>query len=186
MLAPFTSQLEVIELDVDAEPMSPVDIALFDAYGHAQLGLDRVTALVATPHVEAVAVYTSWATSTQRDMALHAGARGVLSKALSADELADSLVSIANGDEVVSDEFADGPRTGWPGAELGLTARESEVAALLMQGMSNKDIAQALWISQNTVKSHLKAIFEKTDAQSRSQAIMRIVDNETFLRRRPA
>jgi len=36
------------------------------------------------------------------------------------------------------------------------------------------------------VKSHLKAIFEKTDAQSRSQAIMRIVDNETFLRRRPA
>jgi DNA-binding NarL/FixJ family response regulator len=186
MLAPYRSLLSVIELAIDTEPESAVDVALFDSYGHVQLGLDRVTALAATPHVASVAVYTSFATSTQRDMALEAGARGVLSKALSAEELADALVAIARGEEVISDDFSQGPRTGWPGSELGLTARESEVAALLMQGMSNKDIAQALWISQNTVKSHLKAIFDKTDARSRSQAIMRIVENETFIRRRPA
>jgi DNA-binding NarL/FixJ family response regulator len=186
MLSPYRSLLSVVELDIDVEPASAVDVALFDAYGNVQLGLDRVAALVATPQVDSVAVYTSFATSTQRDLALEAGARGVLSKALSAEELADALVAIARGEQVVSEDFSHGPRSGWPGADLGFTARESEIAALLMEGMSNKDIAQALWISQNTVKSHLKAIFEKTDARSRSQAIMRIVENETFLRRRPA
>lgn len=59
-----------------------------------------------------------------------------------------------------------------PGAEDGaLTARELEVLALLKQGLTNKEIAEALVISDNTVKRHLKAIFLKLDVSTRSAAV---------------
>ena len=70
----------------------------------------------------------------------------------------------------------------WPGHDLGLTARESEVAAFLAQGLSNRDMAEALSISEHTVKSHLKAIFQKTGVASRAQAVARISDDFRFRR----
>jgi DNA-binding NarL/FixJ family response regulator len=183
MLRPFRDRIQVVELDLGRNPEYEIDVALFDAYGHAQLGLDRVASLVHAPNVDAVAVYTSSATSEQRDAALAAGARGVLSKSMQATELVDAIVAVASGDEVVSEEFGEDPEPRWPGHEFGLTSRESEVAAQLAQGMSNKEIAAALWISENTVKTHLKAIFQKTTATSRSQAIVRLAGDAGFARR---
>ncbi len=59
-----------------------------------------------------------------------------------------------------------------PGMEDGaLTAREMEVLALLKQGLTNKEIAEALFISENTVKRHLKAIFLKFDVNTRAAAV---------------
>ncbi len=59
-----------------------------------------------------------------------------------------------------------------PGIEDGaLTAREMEVLALLKQGLTNKEIAEALFISENTVKRHLKAIFLKFDVNTRAAAV---------------
>lgn len=59
-----------------------------------------------------------------------------------------------------------------PGMEDGaLTAREQEVLALLKQGLTNKEIAEALVISENTVKRHLKAIFLKLDVNTRAAAV---------------
>jgi DNA-binding NarL/FixJ family response regulator len=186
MLSPFRPGLAVTELAVDTEPLGYVDVALFDAYGNPRLGLDRISALTRSSKIGAVALYTSHATPEQRDEVLELGARGVLSKAMPAQDLADALVAVADGTQVVSDDFRPHQREGWPGSELGLTARESEVAALLTQGMSNKDIARALWISENTVKSHLKSIFQKTEASSRSQAIARVTGHASFFRRRSA
>jgi DNA-binding NarL/FixJ family response regulator len=186
MLAPFRAQISIVEIDVDSEPALPVDIALFDSYGHEQLGLDRVEALVECPHIGAVAVYTSFASPEVCAAALRAGARGVLSKSMRADELKRALLAIAAGDRVVSDDFGDNRDSGWPGREFGLTSRESEVAALLARGMSNKEIARALWISENTVKTHMKAIFQKTTTTSRAQAIVRITGDAGFVRRRSA
>jgi DNA-binding NarL/FixJ family response regulator len=186
MLAPFRTQIRVLELDLNTEPTSRVDIALFDSYGHEQLGLDRVEALAQCPHVDAVAVYTSYASPDDCADALQAGACGVLSKSMPADELTNALLAIAAGDRVVSEEFGDCRNSGWPGQEFGLTSRESEVAALLARGMSNKEIARALWISENTVKTHLKAIFQKTTTTSRAQAIVRITGDSGFVRRRTA
>jgi DNA-binding NarL/FixJ family response regulator len=183
MLRPFRDRIQVVELDLGRNPEYEVDVALFDAYGHAQLGLDRVASLVHAPNVDAVAVYTSSATSDQRDAALAAGARGVLSKSIHAPELAEAILAVASGQEVVSEEFGEDPEPRWPGHEFGLTSRESEVAAQLTQGKSNKDIAAALWISENTVKTHLKSIFQKSDATSRSQAIVRLAGEFGFARR---
>jgi DNA-binding NarL/FixJ family response regulator len=57
-----------------------------------------------------------------------------------------------------------------------LTAREREVVALLAQGMTNKEIATELFITTNTVKRHLKSIFEKLDVHTRSAAAAKAVD----------
>lgn len=63
-----------------------------------------------------------------------------------------------------------------PSDELGcLTDREREVIELLARGLTNKDIAEALVISDNTVKRHLKAIFEKLDVHTRAAAVARAV-----------
>jgi DNA-binding NarL/FixJ family response regulator len=57
-----------------------------------------------------------------------------------------------------------------------LTDREHEVLALVAQGMTNKEIAEALFISTNTVKRHLKAVFRKLDVHTRSAAAAKAVD----------
>lgn len=56
---------------------------------------------------------------------------------------------------------------------LGISKREYEVLALLATGMSNQEIADALFISQNTVKTHTSRLFEKLDVKNRTQAILK-------------
>jgi len=120
-----------------------------------------VHSLASDARVGAVVVYTWQLPPGQLDVVLAAGARGVLAKSVPAVDLADSLVAVDAGE------------TG-PGQDLGLTTRESEVAALLARGLSNREIAAALFISEHTVKTHLKAIFHKAGVAPRARAIARI------------
>lgn len=54
-----------------------------------------------------------------------------------------------------------------------LSAREYEVLKLIAKGLSNKEIAETLFVSVNTIKSHVQKIFEKLDVQNRTQAIVK-------------
>ncbi len=186
MLRPYTDRIDVVELDVAHNPDHRVDVALFDPYGNAQLGLDRVSSLTQDPKVGSVAIYTWTLTAGQRDAAIAAGAHGVIAKSTAPDELVDALLEIAAGGTFVSAEFSEDETLPWPGQEFGLTLRESEVAALLADGLSNREIARSLWISENTVKTHLKAIYQKTAVSSRAQAVVRIGNGPGFARRRIA
>jgi DNA-binding NarL/FixJ family response regulator len=184
MLRPFRDRIEVVELDIEHNPDQEVDVALFDTYGHPRLGLDRVANLAHDPHVRAVAVYT-WSFTPERfDAARAAGARGVLAKSMTAEALVDAIQQIARKEEFVSSHFGRTVRQPWPGYDLGLTLRESEVALFLAQGLRNRDIASALWVSENTVKTHLKSIFQKTAVTSRAEAIVRISRDASFSPRR--
>ncbi len=185
MLRPFSDRIEVVELDVEHNPNQMVDVALFDTYGHPRLGLDRVSNLAHDPRVGAVAVYT-WSFTRERfDAARAAGARGVLAKSMTAETLVDAIQQIAHDEEFFSAHFGRLVRQPWPGHDLGLTIRESEVALFLAQGLRNRDIASALWVSENTVKTHLKSIFQKTSVSSRAEAIVRISRDTSFSPRRP-
>ncbi len=66
--------------------------------------------------------------------------------------------------------WAPGSRPNIIGSDLGLTARELEVLAALAEGLSNKEIAEHLFISGKTVSSHLEHIFEKLHVHSRVEA----------------
>ena len=182
MLLPFADRIDIVELDVNENPAHPVDVALFDTYGHAQLGLDRVVSLANDPHVGKVAVYTWTLTAEQLDAATAAGALGVIAKSTPAEGLVAAIETIAEGDEFVSPGFGPLISQPWPGHDFGLTLRESDVAVFLAEGLTNRDIAAALWVSENTVKTHLKAIYRKADVNSRGQAIARLLADPGFKR----
>lgn len=182
LLEPFTDRVEVVEIDVGQQPSQPVDIALFDPYGHMHLGLDPVGALARNPNVGAVVVYTWQLMSGQADRILATGARAVLAKSVTAEKLIDELERVARGETVVSRDFRLNTAMAWPGADMRLTERESEVVTFLASGMSNRDIADAMILSENTVKTHLKSIFQKIGVSSRAQAVARIVTDPAFQR----
>lgn len=55
--------------------------------------------------------------------------------------------------------------------DLGMTRRELEILELIAQGMSNREIAEKLYVSENTVKTHSRRVFEKLGAKRRTQAV---------------
>lgn len=59
-------------------------------------------------------------------------------------------------------------------SKFDLTTRESEVLKLLSNGMTNKEIGESLFVSQNTVKTHLSNIYTKLDVQRRTQAVQKV------------
>lgn len=101
--------------------------------------------------------------------ALAVGARGCLSKALGGDELADALRRIARGEVLVlPEEAADGDAVAGGAA---LSPREVEVLDLIGRGVTNVDIACRLFISPNSVKSHVRNAYRKIGVERRSQAV---------------
>jgi NarL family two-component system response regulator LiaR len=182
VLQPFADRLDVVELDVGTNPDFQVDVALFDTYGQPRGGVDRVRSLATDRRVGAVAVYVWQLPVEQVDALIAAGARGVLAKSTPPAALADALIAITRGETVISPAFRRLGEAVWPGHAFGLTVRESEVAAFLSQGMSNHEMAEALCISEHTVKSHLKSIFQKTGATSRGHAVARIAADAGFRR----
>jgi two-component system nitrate/nitrite response regulator NarL len=113
--------------------------------------------------------------------AIKAGAQGYLLKNLSAAQLFEMLDGVSRGEAPISrvtatrilEEFAQASRENVgagssPSAQL--TRREKEVLGLVVEGASNKDIADALIISESTVKNHLRNILEKLHVQNRVQA----------------
>jgi DNA-binding NarL/FixJ family response regulator len=179
MLAPQQYRVNVVELDVQRGPVNSVDVALFDSYGHPGLGIPRIRSLVAREGVRAVAVYTWSLSAASRQAALDAGARGLIAKTLGPEELVRALRVVASGQVFESAVFAGQ----WPGSNWGLTARESETLALLAQGLANRAIAEAMLVSENTVRTHLKGVFRKLGVTSRSQAVARALGPGSFATR---
>jgi DNA-binding NarL/FixJ family response regulator len=184
MLEPF-DDLEVVELDTVNEVAEPVDIALYDTFAQAQGDSDEVADLVASPRIRHVVVYSWNLDRALRQRTIDHGVSGYLAKALSADQLADALRKVAAGSVVEAvaegeDEGADvdGPPEGdWPGREHGLTARESEVLALITQGLSNQDIAARTHLSINSVKTYIRHAYHKIGVTSRSRAVLWGIDH---------
>jgi DNA-binding NarL/FixJ family response regulator len=183
MLAPLQYRVDVVELDVEKNPDLNVDVALFDSYGQPGLGLHRVRSLAADEGVGSVAIYTWSLSNASRDAAFAAGARGLIAKTLGADQLVTALRAVARGEIVESGGFRAQGKGEWPGSIWGLTARESETLALLATGMPNRAMAEALFVSENTVRTHLKAVFRKRGVTNRSQAVARALGDESFATR---
>lgn len=188
MLSRFPGRVAVVDWSVgDATVREPVDIALFDRYGRKDFAEPELAQLVADGKVGAVVVFTNSMPPSECDRLVALGVSGCLSKSLSAAELVDELERVASGerrvstfselgDPVVADATA-------PGGDWGLSYRESEVLALLSQGLRNKEIAAALYIGTETVKSHLTAIFQKMGVSSRGEAIAIALRNDGMHRR---
>jgi two-component system, NarL family, response regulator LiaR len=185
MLASYRDRVHVVEIDVKKNPDHVVDVALFDTYGQPILALDRIRSLIADERVGAVAIYTWTLTGASRAAAHRVGAHGLIAKALPAGELVDALVAVAGGRFVDTGRFRGGTGGQWPGSRWGLTGRESEVLAMVATGLPNRAIGDVLFVSENTVRTHLKAVFRKLGVTSRSQAVARALTDPTFATRPP-
>ena len=115
--------------------------------------------------------------------AIKAGANGYLLKEISAEEVAGAIHAVMQGQSLISPsmaskllaEFNSLARQAAEKEQLPapvLTARELEVLKLVARGMSNKDVADQLFISENTVKNHVRNILEKLQIHSRMEAVM--------------
>jgi DNA-binding NarL/FixJ family response regulator len=109
------------------------------------------------------------------------GASGYLLKDSSIDEVAQAVRVVAEGQSLISpsmavkliDEFKEMARTDREQAITPrLTDRELEVLGLVAKGMNNRDAARELFISENTVKNHVRNILEKLQLHSRMEAVM--------------
>ncbi len=110
---------------------------------------------------------------------LSAGAAAVLRRDASAEALRSAVDSVKQGLIVIDPALLEVPaRTSTPTAARGateLTPREHDVLELLAVGLSNKQIAAKLGISSHTAKFHIGAILSKTDAATRTEAVVRAV-----------
>ena len=108
--------------------------------------------------------------------AVLAGADGYLLKEVRATSLVDAIRSVAAGakllDPAVTERVLDRVRApGAPASPLGLlTPRETEILALIAEGMSNREIAGALFLAEKTVKNNVSGILSKLGMQRRTQA----------------
>ena len=82
----------------------------------------------------------------------------------------EDLLAVAAGETFVDPALIPSLASGRDGQEI-LTGREREILQLLADGMSNADVAQRLFISQETVKSHVRHILTKLEADTRTHAV---------------
>jgi DNA-binding NarL/FixJ family response regulator len=156
------------------------DVVLMD------LRMPRCDGVAATARIRAahpetnIVVLTTYAEEADILAALRAGALGYLTKDAGRVQIAGAIRAAAAGQAVLDPQVqqrllaAAGSHPA-PGVEGdlpdGLTPRESEVLTLIATGLSNREIAAKLYLSEATVKSHINRLFAKTGVRDRAQAV---------------
>ena len=159
------------------------DVVLMDVRMPRRSGIEATQRIKEDlPHVKVIMLTNSDDEADLYD-AIKAGASGYLLKEISSEEVADSIRSVVQGHSRISpamaakllNEFQSmSKRTDerQPLAPPRLTDRELQVLRLVAKGLGNRDIAQQLFISENTVKNHIRNILEKLQLHSRMEAVI--------------
>lgn len=172
MLAAHCDRVEVVEVDNRLPVEADVDVVLMDAFGYLPEDAIDVADLV-RPDGPKVVVFGATAEPAAVQRALDEGAAGYLAKSLSAQELVDALEAIRDGQCVVaarSSSVSDDVAQTIPGRDFDLSPREAEMMAFIAKGLSNQEIADTVYLSINSVKTHIRTAYRKIGATRRSQA----------------
>ncbi len=161
---------EAIRLCDEVKP----DVALMDLAMPEMDGAAAIRAIrQAHPEIQFIAL-TSFGDRNLVQEALHAGAIGYLLKNASIDALAEAIRAAHMGRPTLSPEafraLVEMPAAPPPTPEHSLTERESEVLALMVEGLNNSDIARRLSVSRSTVKTHISNILAKLGVSNRVEA----------------
>jgi len=170
---------EAVERAADLLP----DVVLMDVRMPRRSGIEACTAIKDVVPSARIIMLTISDEEGDLYEAIKAGATGYLLKEISIDEVATAIRAVAGGQSLISpsmaskllSEFAtlikrDGDRQQVPAPRL--TDRELEVLRLVARGLNNRDIAKQLYISENTVKNHIRNILEKLQLHSRMEAVV--------------
>jgi two-component system, NarL family, response regulator LiaR len=181
LLAPHADRVRVVELDSLLPVHSETDVLLYDAFGREQVS-GPVEQVINETDAKVV-IYTWHLDPELVSDALAKGAAGCVSKTLDILDLVAALEKVHAGSVVVSDtdpeeaKQAEISQGDWPGRQHGLSARESEVLALIAQGLSNQEIADRAYLSSNSVKTYIRSGYRKIGVERRTQAVLWATQN---------
>lgn len=182
VVAEATDGQEALELTRTHHP----DLALMDIRMPGTDGLAATATICADPDLAAtrVLILTTFETDEYVAQALRAGASGFLGKDVGVDELLGAIRTVVAGDSLLSPSatralitrFLATPEPGGhlvpPASLTALTAQEREVMALVAEGKSNGEIADALFVSPQTVRTHVQRAMSELDARDRAQLVV--------------
>ncbi|WP_353813951.1 response regulator [Agromyces sp. SYSU T00266] len=151
-----------------------IDLVLMDLqFPGALQGVDATRRIRSLPDAPRVLVLTNYDTDADILGAIEAGASGYLLKDAPPGELVAAIRAAAAGESALAPTVASRLDESQRGGDQRLTVREAEVLALVAAGRTNREIGQALFLSEATVKSHLVHIFTKLGVGSRTAAVAR-------------
>jgi two-component system, NarL family, response regulator len=146
------------------------DVLLLDLRMPKKNGLQVIEELTARKAPKPrILVMTTYESGEDIRRVLKAGAKGYLVKGTPPEQIRESVRRVAGGERLVPAAIASKLAESLAHPEL--SERELQVLYQMADGRSNKEIGQALYISENTVKSHVKVILTKLDAMGRTEAI---------------
>ena len=146
------------------------DVSIVDLRMTPMDGAELTTAMRDIDPEARVILLTTYDTDEEVFRGLRAGAASYLLKDVGSDELVATIRAVRSGKRVIAPAIA-AKLAEHVSADV-LTPRQTEVLRCLSEGKSNQEVADTLFISEGTVKAHVKAILAKLDARDRTQALM--------------
>lgn len=159
---------------------SACDLALVDLNMQGMGGLELIPKLKAEYPGIKILVLTTFYDDKNITEAISGGADGYLLKDSGKEAIIGAIEQIMNGRNVIDNKvmqrlaFLMGNKTSHSFLLEGMTERESEICSLLVQGLTNKQIADQLYISEGTVKNYISSIYDKTGIHDRAKLIVAI------------
>jgi len=150
------------------DKLSP-DILVLDLRMPKKDGLQAVNELMSRIPKPRIIVMTTYEGEEDVRRALSAGAKGYVLKGTKREEILETVRKVYKGEPAISPEVAAKLATSLTRPEL--SERELQVLQQMAAGKSNKEIGQVIYVSENTVKAHVKSILAKLDAMGRTEAI---------------
>ncbi|MGM0369231.1 MAG: response regulator transcription factor [Bacillota bacterium] len=162
-----------------------IDVAIVDLHLPEMDGIKVIKKIKEISPTTEIIVLSSFCKDQEIISAIDAGALSYLMKDSPPDKLADAIIAANKGEATLHHRISKKlmqQATEKKEVIEPLTPREKEVLAELTTGKSNKKIAEALFISERTVKTHVSNILRKLDVQDRTQAAIKAIDNNLIER----
>ena len=148
---------------------SPVDVMLLDLRMPSISGIDLLNLLKTMENPPLVLILSSYEYEEEIYRAVKAGARGYVSKNASRAEIAGAIEAVMNGGKYFPENIA--ALISERAERASLSVREIEILEMVSKGLTNKEIARVLEISQYTVRNHINHISAKLDVGDRTEAV---------------
>jgi DNA-binding NarL/FixJ family response regulator len=146
------------------------DVVVMDVRMPGMDGLEATQEILKKVPDTAVLIFTAFSERSLLARGLDSGAKGYVLKEAAHETLVKAIDRVAAGEGYIDPALMPAFLSGKEGTDM-LTAREREILQLLADGMSNADVAAKLFISQETVKSHVRHILTKLEADTRTHAV---------------